>query len=221
MTTRPDYKVRYRTEASIAAHAADARRKSGTEFLTDFNVRAFVDDLVGKTIGQEGRIFRVEFEDAESIGAPAEVIHHDDEIILSIDREIYDLAGIGEPKSRFILAHEIGHILLHDHHSMQFSEKSSLRKSNFPVEETSEWQANTFAEHFLVPTKLIAVYESAQELSQVCAIPLKLAGHIVFKYRNSLCRRLSGDFCFQCGSAEVVIDTTDFICLNCKTTWGR
>ena len=44
---------------------------------------------------------------------------------LIIDPEIWADAKIGEPKSRFIVAHELGHITLHDHEVQPFSDEKA------------------------------------------------------------------------------------------------
>ena len=57
--------------------------------------------------------------------------------------------------ARFILAHEIGHIVMHSHYRQAFSydEKNGIKFVQ--PEERAETQAHWFATHFLVPNRLI------------------------------------------------------------------
>lgn len=53
----------------------------------------------------------------------------------------------GEPRGRFTVAHELGHILL----AHQITVNRELASPNMKPYENSEWQANTFASEFLMP----------------------------------------------------------------------
>lgn len=53
----------------------------------------------------------------------------------------------GEPRGRFTVAHELGHILL----AHQVTVNRELASLNMRKYENSEWQANTFASEFLMP----------------------------------------------------------------------
>ncbi len=53
----------------------------------------------------------------------------------------------GEPRGRFTVAHELGHILL----AHQITVNRELASASMKTYENSEWQANTFASEFLMP----------------------------------------------------------------------
>src|SRR5205085_224266 len=46
---------------------------------------------------------------------------------LHVDREIWQLAKDGQPEARTILAHEIGHLVLHDHGAKEYSRSTGSR----------------------------------------------------------------------------------------------
>lgn len=66
---------------------------------------------------------------------------------LYIRDTVYDGMCDGDPRCRFTLAHEIGHILLG--HQITLNRESN--NAPMKVYENSEWQANTFASSFLMP----------------------------------------------------------------------
>lgn len=65
------------------------------------------------------------------------------ENVIIISERIYIAAYKGDPRARFIIAHEIGHILLH--HS----------KASLVVGGEMEEEANCFAMELLIPTEMI------------------------------------------------------------------
>jgi len=66
---------------------------------------------------------------------------------LFIRDTVYEGICNGEPRGRFTVAHELGHILL----AHQVTVNRELSSSNMKTYENSEWQANTFASEFLMP----------------------------------------------------------------------
>lgn len=74
-----------------------------------------------------------------------------EEKILKLREDVYIGATEGNPRDLFTIAHEIGHIFLHD------SKSIALARSDYKVKkfEDPEWQANTFAAELLVPSNVI------------------------------------------------------------------
>ncbi|MEN0578415.1 ImmA/IrrE family metallo-endopeptidase [Phytobacter palmae] len=68
--------------------------------------------------------------------------------IIKLRTDTYNTAFKGEPRSRFTVAHELGHLLLHANTVPQFA--FSQAPSNHPYTEDVEWQANEFAGWLLV-----------------------------------------------------------------------
>ena len=68
--------------------------------------------------------------------------------VVLIREDVYYGALSGNARDRFTLAHELGHVFLHNDNTVVLSRGSE----NIPIYENPEWQANTFAAEFLVPT---------------------------------------------------------------------
>ncbi|WP_214855609.1 ImmA/IrrE family metallo-endopeptidase [Exiguobacterium sp. s130] len=67
-----------------------------------------------------------------------------------IREDVYIAAANMNPRHRFTIAHEIGHLFLHKH--VKQLARSDVKRKIF---EDPEWQANVFAAEFLAPTHLI------------------------------------------------------------------
>jgi hypothetical protein len=135
-------------------------------------------------------------------------------LTLHADREIWDLADKGEPYARFIIAHEIGHLLLHDHFEKGFSAGAERYVKSFPKEYSAEWQANTFASYFLLPTHLVEAFGDTEALTKSCGVLRQLAEDRVKAVYGARSRAelFSGDACCNCGNFTVQHDGR---CLKC------
>lgn len=74
------------------------------------------------------------------------------EKIIRIRESVYNNAYNGDARSRFTIAHEIGHLFLHENNRISFARTSSTKMKPY---ESPEWQANVFAAEFLVPVSNI------------------------------------------------------------------
>jgi Zn-dependent peptidase ImmA (M78 family) len=193
-----DHLVSFDREESIAATALAWRKEAGHENSAEFNIVKFIEDVLAKKFKRKGQL-TIEFFDMIPGDDPAFVTFQP-AVTLHVDREIWELAKLGDPKARYILAHEIGHILLHDHHAKAFASEPN---SKLYVKETSaEWQANTFAAYFLVPDALVLAHLNASELSASCSVTRTLATErieVVTAARRPR-PKIEGDFCIDCGN---------------------
>ena len=117
--------------------------------------------------------FSVEFFDASEGQKPAYVTF--EPLKLYVDREVWKFAGLGDPESRFIVAHELGHLFLHDHHAKAFSDDPTERIRFKEKEHSAEWQANTFAAHFLLPDHIVEAHYEVKALVGSCSVGEALA----------------------------------------------
>ena len=90
--------------------------------------------------------------------------------IVKVKTSIYERALNGTPKDTFTLAHEIGHLFLHDGEAMIFARTSE----RFPAYKSAEWQANYFAAEMLMPSHLI-IDMSIDEIKIKCHVSEKAA----------------------------------------------
>ena len=110
-------------------------------------------------------------EDRELNGAYA--ITYPNEKLLKIRESVYNGAVNDNPRDRFTLAHELGHIILHP---VEIIGDLKLARTNdiIPAYRDPEWQANTFASELLAPSNLI-VGMNTKEISERCKISLQAA----------------------------------------------
>jgi hypothetical protein len=79
-----------------------------------------------------------------------------DKNLIYIREDVYERAHKGEARDRFTMCHELGHLMMHRGVAL-----SRIDPRNPPkIYRNSEWQADTFASHLLMPSPLIAPYRS-------------------------------------------------------------
>lgn len=198
-----DYYVTFHREEYVRDRAADWRQSSGTAQSVDFNIVRFVEDTLTALLTKRKGKLQIKFFELENEqDAPAYVTI--DPLTLHIDQETWDLAKLGEPFSRLVIAHEIGHIVLHGHYEKAaFSNDPKVRFKAFPQENSAEWQADTFAGYFLLPDNLVAAFNSPAEIAAACSVPLDLARKRFMEVRELMLRkRHDRDFCSVCGEVQ-------------------
>jgi len=80
----------------------------------------------------------------------------------------YDEPGTGRhaPRTRFSLAHELGHYFIESHHMhLRNGGKTHRSFDEFQAPTIMEWQADSFAAHLLMPDRLIKRYVNDGDLS--------------------------------------------------------
>lgn len=90
--------------------------------------------------------------------------------IFRIRESVYENAINGSPRDRFTIAHEIGHLFLHDDITVSFARN----EKTIPAYKDPEWQANTFAAELLVPHSHISGM-TAEEISKKYSVSKKVA----------------------------------------------
>ena len=73
------------------------------------------------------------------------------EKILQVREDVYMKAVNGNGRHIFTIAHEIGHVILHDFETVSFARADEKIK----VYEDPEWQANTFAGELIAPADVL------------------------------------------------------------------
>src|SRR6185437_3545456 len=188
-----NYKTIMRTRETIARSADDLRAALGIPDICSFNIVQFARRMIGQKIGSLGKLSLKLYPNL------TEFAYVDfNPLTLHVDNDIWDEAELGEPKARFIIAHELGHITLHRFHRQEFSEEEKSRLKSFPMEEQTEHQANWFAADFLAPDRLIDWSASDLEICQKFGFPREY----IFLKREVAPRqrvRFPSGFCDRCG----------------------
>lgn len=71
---------------------------------------------------------------------------------ICIRDDVYECACKDEPRARFTIIHEFGHLILGHRRTMN---REAINNQPLKTFEDSEWQANQFAAEFLMPLELI------------------------------------------------------------------
>ncbi len=204
-----DHKVRFRREESIESIALDCRRKAGNENDAFFNIVVFVEKILPGILAKLNKgVLDIKFDVPDGVEPLAYVTHNPP--TLHIHPQVWDEANLGEPGARRIVAHEIGHLVLHDHYAQPFSDDETAQIKFVQKEERGEWQANAFASYFLLTSRVLELYESAKEIAQACNIPPDIAEDRVAAANEekrrcefrARCAQYTGDFC-TCGNATL------------------
>jgi Zn-dependent peptidase ImmA (M78 family) len=154
-----DYKVGFRSYDNVAGLASEMRVRLGIDSYYVFNIVNQLRKLKDLKFGINGHLKIELFIDRKD---KAYVTF--DPLVLHVHKDIWDEADIGEPTARFIIAHELGHILMHRHYRQEFAETNEFYLKAFPPEEKAETQANWFAAAFLAPDYLARNCASESEL---------------------------------------------------------
>jgi len=204
---RTDHKVKFRRCDEIKEIAEKARSLCNQFDRPGFKVTNYLRMLANESLLKTG-LLRIRTFSAEEGEAPAYVTYNP--TTLHVDQEIWGDADDGEPGARFILAHELGHIILHDHYAQPFS--GEKQKWITMDEESAEWQANTFADHFLISDHEVRTYINVKDTAIYCSVT-----------RAAALRRLgpikyTGNHC-GCGSTAIMRYGTVEKCEECSSSW--
>ncbi len=205
-----DYKVAFRSDDTVAELARRVRLGVRVDQFCQFNIVDAIESLEGIEFKGSGKLqIRLFDEDEDD---PAYVTFSP--LTLHAHREIWQDAKLGEPKARYILAHELGHIVMHRHNRQAFSEDPRF-KLKFPLpQESAEAQANLFASHFLAPDHLARKCANSVELSLMFDYP----GDFADSRMNALEKRTRfylGEPCGECGNFTLLRGRMGLRCDNC------
>ena len=217
-TVRRDYKApTARGDVLIASDADFVRTETGVEDAAYFNICDFISGPLALWLGRRRKArLRVCHFDAVLDQPWAFVSFQPGELILNADRGIWSDASIAEPESRYILGHEIGHLVLHSHYDSAFSRDPALQLAPFLDEESTEWQANRFAPHFLVPVRLARLLGSVSAIMSQCAVSREVAQERYAAAYPKPKADLSATLCNKCGGLIVTRDGAPDPCRGCE-----
>jgi Zn-dependent peptidase ImmA (M78 family) len=215
-----DYKVTYTREESIAKTAANWRQRHNSLHKHTFDITEFVETML--RTHPKGKSLKIQFYDRNFKQDDPAYVTFKPVVTLHIDRKIWNDAKSGDGYARFVIAHEIGHVVLHDHSAQAFSSDPSFQIRFAEDEHSAEWQANKFAEHFLLPDEIVEHFDDEELLIIFCEVPRILAQRRLAAVRAV--RRTSaitGDACARCGNFTLVRNGDSIKCDTCgqKAKW--
>jgi hypothetical protein len=89
--------------------------------------------------------------------------------------DVFHLASYDEPRCRFSLAHELGHLALHPGIPRPRKSIEKQRISVIPRSRSLEAQADTFAGFFLMPRVIALEFDKPEALAKKCRVSRQAA----------------------------------------------
>jgi len=107
--------------------------------------------------------------------------------VILLRQSVYDGAACDEARARFTMCHELGHLALH--RGLSFSR---INQKNPPkIYCNSEWQADIFASHLLMPQGLMVGYDAAQTIARDFGVSLSAAQTRLHKMNKGAIKQAS------------------------------
>lgn len=159
-----------RRRADIAARANTHRQQFQMLYGYDpdcFPVVDFVENVVAAVLQE----FVLEVVDDHEMRG-MEGATFPDELRICLPNKVYEGAVAGDPRSRFTVAHELGHLFLH--RDIPFARLARSTEKT-PAYSDSEWQANEYAGALLMPRRLLEGMTTIQEISERCGVSWQAA----------------------------------------------
>lgn len=214
MSHPTDYKVAERSAKQLANDADALRRLLGAELRAEFNPLHALELFSKKEVLPGKGLLKVTEFDAPPGCKRARVKYNP--LRLFIDRDVLDAARIGFPFERFVLAHEIGHLVEHDDTAKAFSASDAERLTAWPKESLAEWQADTFADNLLVPRKFLFSYRfDARAIAEACNVEREVVERQISALKVE--RRYICKECPRCGCFTLLRQGTSLKCETCNS----
>ena len=108
-----------------------------------------------------------------------------------VRQSLVDDAARGDPEAVFDATHELAHVILHraEIPLARMADRKNQHQFLQP-EESAEHQANVFARSFLMTDQEVALYPTADALSENCFTPLEQAQQRLKEYDRTARRRI-------------------------------
>lgn len=220
MTVGDDFKVSRRYRQDIADAAAEWRRTIDPELsANNFNV---VDLLVRRflpSLRRQGRAVELEIVPDDRDEPYAWVDFRAGK--LCVQEFIWTIAQAQEDIGRLVLAHEMGHLVLHGDQVHAFSRGEEKKLNFLDPQDSAECQANWFASSLLLPDQTLLRLARLDDYS-IATLAL-VSKRVVQVRRQEMAmdkryRPYTGDQCRQCGSLRMKMMDTDVVCEDCGIT---
>jgi Zn-dependent peptidase ImmA (M78 family) len=154
--------IAFLNDKKIENAAQQLRKFLGLSDQSVFNIVEVLENEMPKAIDR----FRLEVVATTNF---SEVYSSSEPPCIFVTKDIYRLAREDDAKSRYTLAHEIGHLFLHS--PLSHFEGSKYAKNI----ESAEWQASKFAMLFLIPDSVARRFKDPELLSRYCKVERTVA----------------------------------------------
>jgi hypothetical protein len=140
-----------------------------------------------------------------------------DPLELHIAHEIRRDAEAHDGQARLIMLHEAAHVRLHNNGKNSFSPFGAHDEKKNIKEWSVEWHANTWAGYFLLPDSVLALFESVEQIVEMCKVDAQTAEFRLDQFRSKQRRMRGSDVCIDCGGVKVLNRFGQLICETCDT----
>jgi hypothetical protein len=162
-----DYKVDFVSEHTLARFADWLRKQARFKTAYVIDIIDLIERVLVNYFASKGGL-KIDIFDGDKYDDSACVTYRP--LTLHVRRNIWEDARRGVETAYFILAHEIAHLLFHDHKALAFSRDPSLRLEYAENEYKAEWQADTFAKHLTIPDRAIRQIKDPYTLALLCNV---------------------------------------------------
>ncbi|MBQ6004325.1 MAG: ImmA/IrrE family metallo-endopeptidase [Clostridia bacterium] len=166
------YKASPVSRESIRHFIRDLKRKVGLEYELYFPILHFVENVLPLLIPD----FQLEIVPVIDMGGKHGETYPSKHI-MRIREDVYLRAAAGEGRDRLTIAHEVGHLFMHDDDYIALCRMAPDERLR-PFEDP-EWQADAFGGELLASSYLI-IGMTESEIQEKCGVSLS-AAHIQLK----------------------------------------
>lgn len=218
-----DRRARVRSYSTVEDAANSTRQLGQISKYGKFNVVEFI---LGPLMLRIKPNLKLEIYEYGKCSVPAFVNFHKcgNRVTLNVARSVWHRAENGFAQDKYILCHEIGHIIMHSHDELAYSESIPSNVEDIPENERTEPQANLFADLFLLPERFLEGFDNPEEIADYFDIPLKCAQrrfeHIRDMRRRRSRRLQTGEVCPGCANFTLISDGTYLKCETCGSKVG-
>lgn len=220
MKIRNDHYVRWRDYPSINTIAKELRVRAGLSDCWSFSVTDFIIKFLKPQLN-EIEAFEIKLFNMRQNESPARVTYNP--LILWVNIKTWKHAELGYSYAKYILAHEIGHIILHNHDAKAFSDDPRSWIKSSKNERSAEWQANTFADCFLVSDNALSQLDGIDSVATACKVSKVMAGRRIAAFGHNEegnafyqeNEHLNAGGCIHCGNHSVELNGKVFRCQTC------
>ena len=186
-----DHKVTFRSEAFLAEVAMACRNVGTIPGSNYVNLQTILDELqahgvesitVIRGMKRKGRL-KIEIIEDDRHEFPA-FVKFSPSVTLFVQKGVWSRFLEGRSEERVILAHEIGHIMVHDDEAKPFAGDRNSEGRFVEDEYFAEWQADRIADHLLIPTQLALRLNNAAQIAFTCNVPEKFAADRLANVRS-------------------------------------
>jgi len=158
LRNQQNYYVPPKSRAWIRAVALNVRTQLGIPNVEQFDLIRLTELILSESF----QLIEFHIETKEVMGnvEAVTVISLSKKPMIVLRQDVYDGARNGEPRDKFTVGHELGHVFLHS----QIGTELVSAPEDCPAFRSSEWQANEFSAELLAPAHLLTDFDTEETI---------------------------------------------------------